>query len=219
MSQQKAVVKDTEKTPFIISIGRQFGCGGREIGKMIAERLGADYYDKTLLSKAAEALGFDKRLFDGADEKRPSWIRSMLQLNYGVENAMAEFSDIDDEGLYSIQSRVINQLADKGPCVIVGRTADYILRDRPGLISIFLHAPAEYRIRKIMERRDTDTESAARSLARKMDNARESYYTYYTNHKWGHAETYHICLDTSRFSAEEIVDICRARIKALSQNR
>ena len=107
MSQQKAVVKDTEKTPFIISIGRQFGCGGREIGKMIAERLGADYYDKTLLSKAAEALGFDKRLFDGADEKRPSWIRSMLQLNYGVENAMAEFSDIDNEGLYSIQSRVI----------------------------------------------------------------------------------------------------------------
>ena len=219
MPQQEPVVKDTSNTQFIIAIGRQFGCGGREIGKMIAQSLGADYYDKTLLSRAAEVLGFDKRLFDGVDEKRPSWIRSMLQFNYGVENAMAEFSDIDTEGLYSIQSRVINQLADKGPCVIVGRTADYILRDRQGLISIFLHAPAEYRIRKIMERHDTDTESAARSLARKMDNARESYYSYYTNHKWGHAETYHICLDTSRFSPEEIVDICRAHIKALSLNR
>ena len=219
MPQQEPVVKDTSNTQFIIAIGRQFGCGGREIGKMIAQSLGADYYDKTLLSRAAEALGFDKRLFDGVDEKRPSWIRSMLHFNYCVENAMAEFSDIDNEGLYSIQSRVINQLADKGPCVIVGRTADYILRDRQGLISIFLHAPAEYRIRKIMERHDTDTESAARSLARKMDNARESYYSYYTNHKWGHAETYHICLDTSRFSPEEIVDICRAHIKALSLNR
>lgn len=209
MTTDKNNDKTQSEQSFIVAIGRQFGCGGREIGKMIARSLGADYYDKTLLSKAAEALGFSKNLFDRADEKRPSWLRSLLQYNYGVENAVSEFSDIDNEGLYRAQSRVIRQLADKGSCVIVGRTADYILRDHPGLVSIFLHAPLEFRARRICDRKDAADMDAARNMARKMDNARESFYSYYANRPWGHASTYHLSIDTSRFTPEEIIALIR----------
>lgn len=198
--------------PFVVTIGRQFGCGGREIGKMIARSLGADYYDKTLLSKAADAFGFSKNLFDRADEKRPSWLRSLLQYNYGVENAVSEFSDIDNEGLYRAQSRVIRQLAAKGPCVIVGRTADYILRDHPRMVSLFLHAPVDFRAARILERNDANDMDSARSMARKMDNARDSYYSYYTNRPWGQASTYHLSIDTSRFTPEEIIELIRRHL-------
>lgn len=203
------------RSRFVVVIGRQFGCGGRDIGKLLASGLGAEYYDKTLLSKAAESLGFNKNLFDRADEKRPSWLRSLLQYNYGVESALSELSDIDNESLYGVQSRVIRQLADQGNCVFVGRTADYVLRDHPGLISIFLHAPIEFRIHNIMKRNDASTPDAARSMARKMDNARESYYFYYTNHKWGHADTYHLSIDTSRFTPDEILGLVRDHIDTL----
>lgn len=179
---------------------------------MIARSLGADYYDKTLLSKAAEAFGFSKNLFDRADEKRPSWLRSLLQYNYGVENAVSEFSDIDNEGLYRAQSRVIRQLAANGPCVIVGRTADYILRDHPRMVSLFLHAPVDFRAARILERNDAKDMDSARSMARKMDNARDSYYSYYTNRPWGHASTYHLSIDTSRFTPEEIIELIRRHL-------
>lgn len=198
--------------PFVVVIGRQFGCGGREIGRKIADALGVRYYDKTLLSNAAATFGFSKQLFDRADEKRPSWLRSLLQYNYGVENAVSEFSDIDNESLYQAQSRVIEKLAQQGPCVIVGRTADYILRDHPRMLSIFLHAPEEFRARKIIDRNDADTMNGALCMARKMDNARDSYYTYYTNRPWGHASTYHLCLDTSQFTTDEIVNLVKRHI-------
>lgn len=212
MPDNKNIESPRHPHPFVVTIGRQFGCGGREIGKMIARSLGADYYDKTLLSKAAEAFGFSKNLFDRADEKRPSWLRSLLQYNYGVENAVSEFSDIDNEGLYRAQSRVIRQLAANGPCVIVGRTADYILRDHPRMVSLFLHAPVDFRAARILERNDAKDMDSARSMARKMDNARDSYYSYYTNRPWGHASTYHLSIDTSRFTPEEIIELIRRHL-------
>lgn len=192
---------------YVVTIGRQFGCGGHEIGREIADALGISYYDKTLLSKAAETLGFDKGLFDAVDEKRPSWLRSLLSMSYGVESASAEFSDIDNEGLYRIQSRVIHDIAHRSPCVIVGRTASYILRDHPGLLSIFLHAPLETRVANIIARKDADTPEAAAALAKKMDHAREAYYSYYTNRSWGLASSYNLSLDTSRFSTSDIISI------------
>lgn len=212
MPDNKNIDSPQRPHPFVVTIGRQFGCGGREIGKMIARSLGADYYDKTLLSKAAEAFGFSKNLFDRADEKRPSWLRSLLQYNYGVENAVSEFSDIDNEGLYRAQSRVIRQLAAMGPCVIVGRTADYILRDHPRMVSLFLHAPVDFRAARILERNDANDMDSARSMARKMDNARDSYYSYYTNRPWGQASTYHLSIDTSRFTPEEIIELIRRHL-------
>lgn len=210
--------QSSETTPisgYVVTIARQFGCGGHKIGRRIADALGIGYYDKTLLSKAAEKLGFDKGLFDAADEKRPSWLRSLLQLNYGVETASAEFSDIDNENLYCIQSRVITEIAAGEPCVIVGRTADYILRNHPGLLSIFLHAPLNYRIKTIIERKDASTPEEAASLAKKMDSARASYYSYYTNREWGKAHTYHLSIDTSHFSPDVIIAIIKAHISSL----
>lgn len=191
----------------IVALGRQFGCGGRETGKRIAGRLNARYFDKTLLSEAAESLGFDREIFRQADEKRPSWLRSLLQYSYGIETATGEVSDVDNEGLYNIQSRVIHQLADNSSCVFVGRTADYILREHPRILTIFLHAPLEVRCRNIVARKDTDSLEKAHALARKMDNARQSYYSYYTNMRWGEADTYHLSIDTSRFSPEEIAEM------------
>lgn len=210
-------IRSSETTPnsgYVVTIGRQFGCGGHKIGRKIADALGIGYYDKTLLSKAAEKLGFDKGLFDAADEKRPSWLRSLLQLSYGVENASAEFSDIDNENLYRIQSRVITEIATGEPCVIVGRTADYILRNHPGLLSIFLHAPLNDRITTIIERKDASTPEEAASIAKKMDSARASYYSYYTNREWGKAHTYHLSIDTSRFSTQDIISIVRNALHA-----
>lgn len=212
MSEIDKQDSEYECKTFVVAIGREFGCGGREIGRRLAECLGVDYYDKTLLSKAAEAFGFSKNLFDMADEKRPSWLRSMLQYNYGVENAVSEFSEIDNESLYKAQSCVIMQLAEKKSCVIVGRTADYILRNHPRLISIFLHAPVEFRARRILARNDAGDLDSAINMAKKMDNARSSYYSYYTNNPWGHASTYHLCIDTSRFSPDEIVALIRRHL-------
>lgn len=191
----------------IVVIGRQFGCGARMIGRKIAEALNADYYDKTLLAKAAESFGFSKSLFDSADERRPSWIRSLLQFNYGVGSSACEFSNIDSEGLYKAQSQVIIQLPSRGDCVIVGRTADYVLRDHPGLLSVFLHAPIESRALNILNRNDASSHDKAIEIARKMDRKREAYYNYFTNRNWGEAQNYHLSIDTSRFSPDEIVAI------------
>lgn len=206
-------VQDGPHNNIIVVIGRQFGCGGRETGRLIAGRLKAKYYDKTLLSEAAASFGFDRTLFDSADERRPSWIRSLLQYNYGVESALSEMSEMDNESLYGIQSRVIRRLADEGNCVFVGRTADYILRDRPRMLSLFLHAPDRVRIDNIMARKDADTPERAAALMRKIDSARHSYYSYYTNRKWGHADTYHLCIDTSQFSPDTIADIVETYFK------
>lgn len=197
---------------FVITIGRQFGCGARDIGHRIAETIGMEYYDKTLLSQAAAHMGFHKSIFDSADERRPSWLRSLLQLNYGSSSSMCDLPVLGPEGVYRMQSEVIKRLPETSDCLIVGRTADYLLRDHPGLISIFLHAPLEARIPNIIARGDAKGESEAAELARKYDRNRESYYSYYTNRKWGAAENYHLSIDTSVFSPDEITDIVTAHL-------
>ena len=205
---------------FIIVIGRQFGCGGREIGKRIADELGIPYYDKTLLSAAAEEFGMDTEVFKAVDEKRPSFLRNFLGLSCGTSSqpctpgAFAHFSagSLSPEGLYNAQSKVIQSICERGSCVIVGRTADYIMRDHPGLISIFVHAPIEHRVKKIIERGAAADEIGARPRARKNDKARDSYYNYFTSGGWGKARNYHLCFDSSRFNPESIVALLKAYI-------
>lgn len=206
--------KDQQILPrFVITIGRQFGCGARDIGHCIAETIGVEYYDKTLLSQAAAHMGFHKSIFDSVDERRPSWLRSLLQLNYGAASSMCDLPFLGGEGVYKMQSEVIKRLPEAKDCLIVGRTADYLLRDHPGLVSIFLHAPIEARIPNIIARGDAAGEAEAAELARKYDRNRESYYSYYTNRKWGAAENYHLSLDTSVFSQEEITDIVTSHVR------
>lgn len=189
----------------IIVIGRQFGCGGAKFGKAVAESLGIPYYDKTLLSEAALKCGLSPHLFKEADEKRPSFFRNFLGLNVGTTDPASAPGTLSRESLYQNQSELIRTLASKGSCVIVGRTADYILRDFPGLISLFIHAPIEFRIKNIIERGDAHSPEEAAILARSHDKNRESYYNYFTNRRWGVADNYHLCFDSSKINPDKLV--------------
>ncbi|MDE6409707.1 MAG: cytidylate kinase-like family protein [Muribaculaceae bacterium] len=207
---------------FIIVIGRQFGCGGSEIGRKIADAFNVPYYDKTLLSKAAEEFGIDPEIFRAADEKRPSFLRNFLGLSCGTSNSpcapgsISHFGpgSLSPESLYNAQSEVIRSICKRGSCVLVGRTADYVMRHHPGLISIFIQAPMEHRSKKIVNRKDAPDEASAAALAKKHDKGRESYYNYFTNRNWGTAENYHLCFDSSRFDADAIIALLKSYINS-----
>lgn len=198
---------------FVIVIGRQFGCGGRKIGRQIADAFGVPYYDKELLSKAAEEMGFSKDIFSRADEKRPSMMRSLLHLNYGAYGAAYEPGTLSGESLYKAQSSVIRSICDKGSCVIVGRTADYVMREHPRLVSVFIHAPIDTRVKEIIARGDAKGVDEAIELANKFDRNRESYYNYFTNRHWGTASNYDLTFDSSRFSIPHIISLIRALVE------
>lgn len=200
-----------EKHP-VISIGRSFGAGGRAIGRRLAALMDFPFYDKELLKEAAHEFGFSSEIFQRADEKKPSIFKRLVTQAYGVqENFMPEA--LSTENLYQAQSLVIRSLAKRGPCIIIGRTADYILRDFPGLVKIFLHAPVAYRARKIIERGDASDEVEAIELARRKDTGRRDYYNYFTGRHWGEAANYDLTLDSSLLPQEETAEIIMDFIK------
>lgn len=203
---------------FVLVIGRQYGAGGRSLGKKIAQSLGVSYYDKELLSEAAESMGFDSEIFSQKDEKRPSFLRSILSFNYGSLNASIPSETLSSENIYKFQSDVIRSIAAKGSCVIVGRTADYILRDHKNLLSIFINAPIEHRAKLIHQRGEVDSIEKATEKAKKIDKSRESYYNYFTNQHWGRADNYHLTFDSSRISPESIVNLIQQHLKDRPQN-
>ena len=198
-----------KRSDFVIVIGRQYGSGGRELGQMLARRLGIPYYDKALLSEAAGRLGFRADLFERADEKRPSFFSSLLSANYGSSTYIAPGA-MHNATLYQMQSDVIRNLMDS-PCVIVGRTADYIGRERKNVVSIFLHADNAYRVsRTHCLHPGLPDDSAAMEIMAKKDAERQTYYNYFTGRKWGDAANYHLSLCTSLFSTERAADlVCR----------
>jgi len=181
---------------FIIVIGRQYGSGGRRLGQALARSLGAKYYDKELLSAAAERLGFSPDIFQRVDECKPSALRSLLGLNYGVSDSYSG-SGLSCESLYATQCEVIRKICDEGSCVIVGRTADHVMRTHPRMVSVFVHAPESYRIARVIESGECALESEARELIRKRDRQREGYYNYFTGRRWGFGPNYHLCVDSS----------------------
>lgn len=201
---------DSEK--FLIVVGRQFGSGGRQIGRMLARELGVKYYDKTLMSEAAKRLGYSAELFERADEKRPSFLRSLLWFSYGASSDASESSQMSPEDMYRFQSEVIQSICEKESCVIVGRTADYVMRHHPRMVSIFLHAPADDRARRVVARGETDSLRDAVELVKKRDKARESYYNYFTNRHWGRADNYHLCVDSSRTTPEAILSMVKSML-------
>ena len=182
---------------YVIAIGRQFGCGGREVGQRVAQLLDIDYYDKQLLLEASKASGIMPELFEAADERTPKFFPSLWPLNLAME--------------------VMKDLVDRKPCVIVGRTADYVLRDYCPVISVFLHAPIEDRVKRIIERGDCDTHDAAEKRADKIGKLRAEYYNFYTDKLWGHADSYDLCLDSSLLgiegTAQFIVDFVKRRLE------
>ena len=192
----------------IINIGRQFGAGGLGVAHELGRKLGTPVYDKELILKAAQDSGFSQIIFEESDEKKRFFSLSSIFANgFGdTENYMS------DRGLFKMQSQTIRKIAEQGSAIIVGRCADYILRDMECTLNVFLTSPLEVRAARISERNGISLEEAER-LAEEKDKKREEYYNYYTFGNWGVASTYDLCLDSSKLeiegSAEFIIDFAR----------
>ena len=188
----------------IIVIGRQYGGTGRKTGRALASLLGIPYYDKEIINKVAARYGYDPDILIRADEKKPSPFRSMLLGKYGVMD-MYSTSPLSREALYEAQTNVIRQICQEGSCVIVGRTADYIMRDHPGLVSVFIHAPREWRANNLVSRGEAATVQEALVKIRKADSDRGGYYNYFSGREWGVADNYHLTIDASLLDHDQMV--------------
>ncbi len=207
MSQQTPT--PTPPTHIVITIGRQFGSGGRELGRKIADRLNIDYYDKELLSHAARHAGVDESFVTENDERTPNLLSSVLSFNMGMSTGpwYQSPTSISGDSIYASQGNTIRNLASKSPCVIVGRTADYLLRDFPCLINVFVHAPMDNCVERITRRTPELSPHKARQLAEKTNKLRASYYNFYTDKRWGDTKSYDLTFDTSLLPIDDIADI------------
>ena len=180
----------------IINVGRQLGSGGHDIGRMLALDFGAKYYDRELLNLAAKESGFSEKVFEQNDEKR-GFFKGLFSMGSPHVNSGSLYkSNFSQESLFQFQSDAIRKAAKEGSCVFVGRCADYVLRDFPNVVNIFITASMEYRVEQIMNKQHLD-EEAARAFIEKRENQRAEYYNYYTGKKWGHAASYDLCIDSS----------------------
>ena len=206
----------TPNLNYVITIGRQYGSGGREIGRLVADALGIKYYDKELLTESSKASGVKPEVFEAADERTPSFFSNIWSFNLGFNagSYLLGSSPISDEKIYAAQSNVMKNLAQESSCLIVGRSADYVLRNHPGLISIFIHSSIEERIMRIMNRTGIDSAEKARALAAKKDKLRASYYNFYTDKTWGDAAGYDLSIDSSKLSTEAVAEFIVSYLKA-----
>lgn len=191
----------------VVTIGRQFGSGGREFGRKLAEELGATFYDKELLIEAARNAGMGTEFFERNDERTPSFLSGLMWFNHSV-NPTAQYlgsNSISDDTLYRSLSDIIRQIAGRGPCVVVGRTADYVLRDHPNVFNIFVHAPEDICVKRIMARGDVENEKKALEKLRRTNRLRASFYNFYTDKRWGHAASYDLSIDSSLLPIDQWV--------------
>lgn len=193
---------------YVITVGRQFGSGGREFAKLVSDAFGIPFYDKELLAEAGRHAGVDPSFFAGKDEKFPTFAGG-FNFNMGMSPLpWYTPSSISDESIYRDMSDVIRNIADRGPCVIVGRSADYALRNHPvPSINLFLHAPIDACVERILRRGDKVKESDARLMAEKTNKLRANYYNFYTDKRWGASSSYDLTFDTSLLPMEAMVDI------------
>lgn len=197
----------------IITIGRQFGSGGREVGKKLADVLGIGYYDKEILAVAAKESGLNQKIFEQADEKTSNALAYALSMGFAYFGSpMPENNFMTKEGIFKIQSDTINGLAERESCVIVGRCADYILRDNPALISFFVSDTIPNRILRIVNSSNVSVEEAKEQIA-KIDKSRSAYYNYYTDKKWGAAASYHLCIDVSVLGVDRTVEYLKSFVE------
>lgn len=197
-----------EKTKIHLALGRETGSGGREIGHRVAESLGIPCYDKELLSRAARESGIDERVFTSRDEQpTSSLLYSLAMGTYPTAFVQSSYQDLPlDHKIFLAQFDTIRKIAEEGPCVIVGRCADYALEGDDYLLSVFIHGEEDDRIRRIANRMGTNYEKA-KDFIRKTDKKRASYYDYYSNRRWGRTKTYDMCLNSSYFGTDGCVDL------------
>lgn len=200
---------------YVINLGRQLGSGGKEIGEKLAKELGIAFYDKELINLASDESGLCKEFFEKADEKASQSLLGGLfgaRFPFITESAYPYNSYLSNDSLFKIQSDVIRHLAEEKSCLFVGRCADYILRDHPRCVNVFISAAPEARIKRLMETLNVDAEEAE-ELMEKADKKRSSYYNYYSYKTWGAAATYHLCIDSSVLGIDGTVAFVKNFIK------
>lgn len=194
----------------IITIGRQYGSGGHDIGKQLAEELNVPFYDKALLERAAKDSGLCQEIFENHDEKPTnSFLYSLVMDTYSLGYTTSSFSEMPlNHKIFLAQFDAIKNIAKEGPCVIVGRCADYALADFPNVVNVFLHADIQDRVVRIARRHDL-TDAKAKDLIVKTDKRRASYYNYYTSKKWGDAAGYDLSLNTATLGIDGTIHMIR----------
>lgn len=196
-----------EKNKTIITIGRQLGSGGRTIGKKLAERLGIAYYDRELINLASKESGICGEFFEKADEKTSGGLLKAFAMGFSMNSAIFQNNDyLSNESLFQIQSDVIRKVAAEGSCVLVGRCADYILRDESNCLNEFVTARMEDRIKRVLEYNNDLKENEVEEFINKADKSRSAYYNYYTDKVWGAAASYDLCVNSSYYGIEATVD-------------
>jgi CMP/dCMP kinase len=187
----------------VITIARQYGSGGHEIGQRLARRFSIPFYDRELIAEAAKRSGWSRELLEQVDEKAgSSLLYAMIMGNYPFTDSAITPSHLPiNDRLFQLQVKIIREAADAGPCVIVGRCADDILCGRNNVFSVFLYADLTLRQKRAVKEYGVRPEDAAVQVA-KQDKQRASYYHFYTDKKWGETENYHLCIDTSRLGID-----------------
>ena len=193
----------------VITISRQFGTGGVEIGKNLAKMLGYDYFDKEIIEMASEKSGISEEMFERAEKEHNSFLYSLATANYAGYTTSIFNADISNsDNLFVIQSNVIREVAKKGNCVIVGRCGNQVLADEPHVLKVYLHADKAYRVNRVMTNLNV-SQKEAESLVKKTDKKRASYYNFFTGGTWGNAGEYDVCLNASVVGLEGTADIIR----------
>ena len=192
-----------------VTITRQYGSGGHDIGKALAKALGIGFYDKELISLAARESGIAPEVFEKADERPANSLLYSLSVGlYNYGNGLS--SPMDDlpvnDKLYILQHKIIKEKAESESFVIVGRCADYILKDYPGVVKVFIYADIESRIRRAISRHDIEPARAKQAII-KTDKNRANYYSFYSGQKWGQVENYDFCINTTKLDVDQAVKL------------
>lgn len=198
----------------VVTIARQYGSGGRTIGEMLAKNINVHYYDKELLKLASDDSGINESLFANADEKlKMTHLLKLVKSVYTGQLIPPESDEfVSDNNLFNYQAKIIKRLAEEEPCVIIGRCADYVLRDYDNVLSVFIHAPEDYCMEQAAKKMSLPSRELEKYIA-KTDKHRADYYKYYTGREWTDARNYDLCLDSSKLGFERCVEEIKAYIQ------
>lgn len=200
----------------VISIARQYGSGGRTVGKMLAEKLGISFYDKEIIRMASDESGIDLKLFgkvEGGDSVKPS-LFSKNTIYKGKLHQPDSKEFISDENIFSYQAKIVNDLAEKESYVIVGRCVNYVMKDRPNTLRVFIHAPWEFRVEQASEKISGSREDIEKFLL-KDDKRKQDYYRRFTGGIWNDATNYDLCLNSGKLGFEKCVEAIEAQLKIM----
>ena len=201
----------------IITISRQYGSGGRFIGQKLAQALDIPFYDKEIVLQAAEKSGISREIFERFEEKPTNSLLYSLSMNSSFLRSGAVAPDLPlSDRIFLVQSDIIRKMAGSGPCVIVGRCAEYILREQENCLRLFLYADMEDRIARATTYYGLSPEKAKEALV-KMDKKRASYYSFYTGMKWGAAQSYDLCVNTAVLGVDGTVEVIRKFVETREQ--